>query len=243
MSASFLIVFPYESRLGRDPARQAQGDLAGARHVERGAVSGKYPEHLRRRIRLDRVQHGARGEGGCQPAVLVGDEVEIEHQERRRQLRVRGEKAFDLGAVIDHVTNVGALPAPGTASVGYPTSGKLRSMGARAGRRAAIAGLGITEVGKVYGRRLEEFAADAVRLAAADAGLAVTDIDGLLVSSGVTRGISIGLAADPRADGPRAAVGDAGLRRDRRGDGHDGVHGGRVRAWPRSSPASSVTRR
>ncbi len=66
-------------------------------------------------------------------------------------------------------------------------------MGARAGRRAAIAGLGITEVGKVYGRDSKQFAADAVRLAAADAGLAVTDIDGLIVSSGVMRGISIGL--------------------------------------------------
>jgi acetyl-CoA acetyltransferase len=66
-------------------------------------------------------------------------------------------------------------------------------MGARAGRRAAIAGLGITEVGKVYGRDSKTFAADAVRLAAADAGLAVTDIDGLIVSSGVMRGISIGL--------------------------------------------------
>ncbi len=66
-------------------------------------------------------------------------------------------------------------------------------MSARAGRRAAIAGLGITEVGKVYGRSSKEFAADAVRLAAADAGLAVSDIDGLLVSAGVTRGVSIGL--------------------------------------------------
>jgi acetyl-CoA acetyltransferase len=66
-------------------------------------------------------------------------------------------------------------------------------MRAHAARRAAIAGLGITEVGKVYGRDSKQFAADAVRLAAADAGLAVTDIDGLLVSSGVMRGITIGL--------------------------------------------------
>ncbi len=66
-------------------------------------------------------------------------------------------------------------------------------MSAPAGRRAAIAGLGITEVGKVYGRSSAQFAADAVRLAAADAGLALSDIDGLLVSAGVTRGVSIGL--------------------------------------------------
>jgi acetyl-CoA acetyltransferase len=62
-----------------------------------------------------------------------------------------------------------------------------------AGRRAVIAGLGITDVGKVYGRSASQFAADAVRLAAADAGIALSDIDGLLVSSGVTRGVSIGL--------------------------------------------------
>ncbi len=66
-------------------------------------------------------------------------------------------------------------------------------MSAPAGRRAAIAGLGITEVGKVYGRSAMQFAAEAVRLAAADAGLALRDIDGLLVSSGVTRGVSLGL--------------------------------------------------
>lgn len=51
---------------------------------------------------------------------------------------------------------------------------------------AAIAGLGLTEVGKVYGRSATELAAEAVRLAAADAGLALTDLDGLLVSAGVT---------------------------------------------------------
>ncbi|PKV82020.1 thiolase family protein [Nocardia fluminea] len=49
---------------------------------------------------------------------------------------------------------------------------------------AAIAGLGLTDVGKVYGRSATDFAAEAVRLAAADAGLAITDLDGLLVSPG-----------------------------------------------------------
>ncbi len=82
---------------GRDPARQAQGDLARARDVERGAVSGEYPEHLRRRIRLDRVEHGGGREGGGQPAVLMSDEVEVEHQERRRQLRVCGEEIARSG--------------------------------------------------------------------------------------------------------------------------------------------------
>ena len=49
---------------------------------------------------------------------------------------------------------------------------------------AAIAGLGVTDVGKVYGRSATDFAADAVRLAAADAGIGLGDIDGLLVSPG-----------------------------------------------------------
>jgi len=52
---------------------------------------------------------------------------------------------------------------------------------------AAIAGLGITEVGKVYGHSAADFAADAVRRAAADAGLELHDIDGLLVSGGLNR--------------------------------------------------------
>jgi acetyl-CoA acetyltransferase len=52
---------------------------------------------------------------------------------------------------------------------------------------AAIAGLGITEVGKVYDRSAADFAADAVRRAAADAGFELHDIDGLLVSGGLNR--------------------------------------------------------
>ncbi|MGW2664088.1 thiolase family protein [Nocardia tengchongensis] len=60
--------------------------------------------------------------------------------------------------------------------------------------RAAIAGLGITEVGKIYGRSATDFAADAVRRAAADAGLALADLDGLLVSAGLKRDVSITLA-------------------------------------------------
>lgn len=51
--------------------------------------------------------------------------------------------------------------------------------------RASIVGLGMTELGKVYGRTASDFAEDAVRRAAADAGLQVSDIDGLLLSKGV----------------------------------------------------------
>ena len=51
---------------------------------------------------------------------------------------------------------------------------------------AALAGLGITPQGKVYGSNAIGFAVDAVRLALDDAGLARTDLDGLLVNPGLT---------------------------------------------------------
>jgi acetyl-CoA acetyltransferase len=54
----------------------------------------------------------------------------------------------------------------------------------------------MTQLGKVYGRTAGQFAADAVRLAVADAGVALADVDGLLTSSGVTGGISIDLQRD-----------------------------------------------
>jgi hypothetical protein len=59
-----------------------------------------------------------------------------------------------------------------------------------------IAGLGMTALGKVYGPTSAQFAAEAVRLAVADAGLGLADVDGLLTSSGVTGGISIDLQRD-----------------------------------------------
>ena len=54
----------------------------------------------------------------------------------------------------------------------------------------------MTPVGKVYGLTSAQFAAEAVRLAVADAGLRLADVDGLLTSSGVTGGISIDLQRD-----------------------------------------------
>jgi acetyl-CoA acetyltransferase len=51
---------------------------------------------------------------------------------------------------------------------------------------AAIAGLGITPQGKVYGTNAIGFAVDAVRLALEDAGLTRTDLDGLLLNPGLT---------------------------------------------------------
>jgi acetyl-CoA acetyltransferase len=66
----------------------------------------------------------------------------------------------------------------------------------RPGRRPVIAGLGMTELGKVYGRTPAQFAADAVRRAAADAGLTLPEVDGLLTSSGMSGGFSINLQQD-----------------------------------------------
>ncbi len=65
-------------------------------------------------------------------------------------------------------------------------------------RKAVIAGLGLTEMGKVYGRNAASFAAEAVRLAVADAGLEMADVDGLLTSAGTTGGVGLGLQRDLR---------------------------------------------
>ena len=48
--------------------------------------------------------------------------------------------------------------------------------------KAAIVGVGITEMGKIYGRSAADFAAEAIALALDDAGLQKSDIDGLLVN-------------------------------------------------------------
>ena len=59
-----------------------------------------------------------------------------------------------------------------------------------------ICGLGVTEMGAIYGRSSASFAAEAVRLAASDAGLALSEIDGLLTSSGTSGGVGLGLQRD-----------------------------------------------
>jgi len=54
----------------------------------------------------------------------------------------------------------------------------------------------MTELGQVYGRTATGFAVEAVRLAAADAGVALGDIDGLLTSNGTSGGVGLGLQRD-----------------------------------------------
>ncbi|MBI2863093.1 MAG: thiolase family protein [Chloroflexi bacterium] len=57
----------------------------------------------------------------------------------------------------------------------------------------AIAGLGVTQMGRIYGRNSVDFAAEAVKLAIEDAGLKKEELDGLLVNSGVSPGLSLNL--------------------------------------------------
>ena len=51
--------------------------------------------------------------------------------------------------------------------------------------RGAIVGLGVTPMGKIYGRRSVDFAAEAIALALDDAGLKKSDIDGLLINANI----------------------------------------------------------
>jgi acetyl-CoA acetyltransferase len=61
---------------------------------------------------------------------------------------------------------------------------------------AAIVGLGMTELGKVFGRTSMDLAAEAIIRAATDAGLLVGDLDGLLLSSGMANDVTPHLAID-----------------------------------------------
>jgi acetyl-CoA acetyltransferase len=50
----------------------------------------------------------------------------------------------------------------------------------------AIVGLGITEMGKIYGRTATDFAAEAIALALDDAGLRKDEVDGLLINGNLS---------------------------------------------------------
>jgi acetyl-CoA acetyltransferase len=99
---------------------------------------------------------------------------------------------------------------------------------------AAIVGLGLSELGKVYGQTTEDFAVTAIHRAVADAGLTLGQVDGLLLSSGMKQelnpllagalgmhdlamcasvnsfgassGVMVGLAAQAIADGVASTV-------------------------------------
>jgi acetyl-CoA acetyltransferase len=57
--------------------------------------------------------------------------------------------------------------------------------------RFAIAGLGVTEMGRIYGRSATSFAVEAINLAAINAGLTMNDVDGVLFNS--NGGLNMGL--------------------------------------------------
>lgn len=52
--------------------------------------------------------------------------------------------------------------------------------------KCAVVGLGVTAMGKVYGRNASDFAAEAMQLALDDAGLKKEDVDGLLVNANLS---------------------------------------------------------
>ena len=58
--------------------------------------------------------------------------------------------------------------------------------------KAAICGLGMTEMGRVY-RSSNDLAVEAVHLALKDAGLEKSQLDGLLINAGATNSINLGL--------------------------------------------------
>lgn len=60
---------------------------------------------------------------------------------------------------------------------------------------AALVGLGMTDLGKVFGQSSTTLAAEAVRRAVGDAGLELSDLDGLMVSAGIKQDVGVGLAA------------------------------------------------
>lgn len=53
--------------------------------------------------------------------------------------------------------------------------------------KAAIVGLGVTQMGKVYGRNATDFALEAIELALQDAGLEKDEVDGLLINANLSR--------------------------------------------------------
>jgi acetyl-CoA acetyltransferase len=61
---------------------------------------------------------------------------------------------------------------------------------------AAIVGLGMTELGKVYGRSTHDLTVEAITRAVADAGLTMGDVDGVLMSCGTANDLNPFLVMD-----------------------------------------------
>ena len=59
--------------------------------------------------------------------------------------------------------------------------------------KSAIAGLGVTPMGKIYGHSATDFALEAIELALDDAGLQKQDVDGLLINANMSREMNLGL--------------------------------------------------
>src|SRR5215216_4187495 len=59
--------------------------------------------------------------------------------------------------------------------------------------KSAIVGLGLTEMGKVYGRTGSSLALEAIDLAIKDAGLKKEDVDGMLIANGITGSLNLNL--------------------------------------------------
>ncbi|QXC46869.1 thiolase family protein [Rhodococcus qingshengii] len=69
----------------------------------------------------------------------------------------------------------------------------MATTGATSSGFAAIAGLGMTEMGKVYDVSASALASRAFQIALDDAGLQSGDVDGLLINTGIAGAIDIGL--------------------------------------------------
>ena len=82
MSFSFLIVLPKLMRSGRRAGGQRQFDLGHRGGVEAGAQPRKQIEDLRRRIRLDGVEHARVGQRVGEAQIVLAHDVEIDDEAR-----------------------------------------------------------------------------------------------------------------------------------------------------------------
>ena len=82
MSRSFLMVLPKRDAVGRRAGRERHLDLGDRGGVEAGAERGEQRQHLRRRVRLDGVEHPGVRQGLGEGLVVVADDVEIDDEAR-----------------------------------------------------------------------------------------------------------------------------------------------------------------